>query len=44
MNVDPMNDEGFGDLERLRERDVERFGELEAWKISVRIISLGRSI
>ena len=31
MNVDPMNDEGFGDLER--ERDLERFGELEVWKI-----------
>ena len=29
MNVDPMNDEGFGERERLRERDLERFGE---WK------------
>ena len=46
MYVDPMNDEGFGDLERerLSERDLERFGELEVWKISVRIIGLGRSI
>ena len=46
MNVDPMNDEGFVDLERerLRERDLERFGELEVWKISVRIIGLSRSI
>ena len=46
MNVDFMNDEGFGDLERerLSERDLERFGELEVWKISVRIMSLGRSI
>ena len=26
MNVDPMNDEGFGDLER--ERDLER----ETWR------------
>ena len=36
MNVDPMNDEGFGDLERerLRERDLERFGEyLPDWFI-----------
>ena len=44
--MDPINDEGFGDLERerLRERDLERFGELEVSKISVRIIGLGRSI
>ena len=34
MYVDSMNDEGL-DLERetLRERDLERFGELELWKI-----------
>ena len=46
MYVDPMNDEGFGYLERERdlERDLERFGELEVWKILVRIIGLGRSI
>ena len=48
-----MNDEGFEeiwrertmkDLEIWRERDLERFRELEVWKIFVRIICLGRSI
>ena len=40
MNVDPMNDEGFGDLERgrLRERDLERFGEI--WRVFTRLVYL----
>ena len=35
MYVDPMKDEGFGDLERLRERalDRETWRDLESWKI-----------
>ena len=43
MYVDPMNNEGFGDLER--EPWTERLGELEVWKdtisegITINIIS-----
>ena len=29
MNVDPMNDEGFGDLERERLGEIWRVGRLE---------------
>ena len=29
MNVDPMNDEGFGDLERERLGEIWRVGSLE---------------